>query len=85
MPSRVSTTLERSSLIFQSAVRSQEKPDIFREKRPVSDHGVATFYRVTTKFLLTFLCVPMTLSLRSQCVHSAFTALHCADGVLKAQ
>ena len=31
-PSRASTAMARSCLIFQSAVRSQENPDIFSEK-----------------------------------------------------
>ena len=35
-PSHVSTALACSCLIFQSALRLQENPDIFHEKGPVT-------------------------------------------------
>ena len=41
-PSRVSNAMARSCLVFRSAMRSQENPDIFREKGSDSDQGVAT-------------------------------------------
>ena len=94
-PSRVSTALVRSSLILRSAMRSQENPDIFREKEPVTASwqrprrcygaGMA-FYRFLTEFLLEIICALTTLSLRFHGAHNACSALsrhsHCADGVL---
>ena len=95
-PSRVSTALVRSCLILRSAVRSQENPDIFREKGPVTAswqrprrcYGARmAFYRVLTEFLLAIICALTTLSLRFHGAHNACTALsrrsHCAGGVLK--
>ena len=82
-PSRVFTALVRSCLILRSAVRSQENPDIFREKRPVTAswqrpmrcYGAGmTFYRVLTEFLLAIICALTTLSRRSKCMHCTFTA-----------
>ena len=95
-PSRVSTALVRSCLILRSAVRSQENPDIFREKGPITAswrrlrrcYGARiAFYRVLTEFLLAIICPLTTLLLRFHNAHNVCTALsrrsHCADGVLK--
>ena len=94
-PSRVSTALVWSCLVLQSAVRSQENPDIFHEKGPVTAswqrprhcYGARmAFYRFLT-FLLAFICTLMTLSLHFHGAHHACTALsrrsHCAEGMLK--
>ena len=95
-PSRVSTALARSCLIFRSALRSQENPDIFREKglsrRPDRNQGVATeFAWRSVAFLWSScwrVCALTTLSLRFHGAHNACTALsrrsHCAVGEVKA-
>ena len=77
-------------------MRSQESPDIFREKGPVTTswqrprrcYGARmAFYRVFTEFLPAIIVALTTRSLRFHGAHSACTALsrrsHCADGVLK--
>ena len=82
-PSGVSTALARSSLIFRNAVRSQEIPDVFLEKAPVTASSqrpkrcygaLVAFHRVPTEFLLAILCALTTLSRRSHCMHCAVTA-----------
>ena len=64
-PSGVSTALAGSSLIFRNAVRSQDIPDVFLEKAPVTASSqrprrfygaLVAFYRVPTEFLLGILC-----------------------------
>ena len=72
-------------------MRSQEIPDVFLEKAPVTASSqrprrcygaLVAFYRIPTEFLLTILCALTTLSLRFHGVHIACTALsrgsHCA-------
>lgn len=70
-----------TSLIFQSAARSKEKFDIFREdgnatassQRLRRCYGVPmAIYRVPMKFLLTIVCASMALSLHG--AHNALTA-----------
>ena len=65
-------------------MRSQENPDIFREKRPATGspkqqprhcYGARmAFYRIPTEFLSVILCALTTLS---QCMHCAFTVSLC--------
>ena len=89
--SRVSTALAWGCLIFQSAVRSQENPDIFQGKR--SSHIVLT---VTMALLWSDhdilsrtygVLVGAGFSRRFHCAHNDCTALSlcllCSDGVLK--
>ena len=95
-PGGVSTALQRSCLIFQSTVRTQENHDIFREKlsvttslqRPRHCHGLLmAFHHVPTVFIVEILCAHTVLSLCVHGAHSACAALswrcHCA--VLKTQ
>ena len=71
-------------------MRTQENPDSFLEKRPVTAslqrprrcYGApVAFYRVPTEFLLAIQCALTTLSLRFHGAHIACTALlrrsHC--------
>ena len=77
-------------------MRSQENPDIFLERGPVTaswqrprrcNGARMAFYRVLTEFLLEIICALTTLSLHFHGAHNACTALsqcsHCADGVMK--
>ena len=85
-PSGVSTALAGSSLIFRNTVRSQEIPDVFLKKAPVtaSSHrprscygALVAFYRVPTEFFLAILCALTTLSPRfhgAHCLHCTVTA-----------
>ena len=82
-PSGVSTASAQSSLIFRNALRSEEIPDVFLEKAPVTASSLrprrcygalVAFYRVPTEFLLAIQCALTTLSRRSHCVHFAVTA-----------
>ena len=95
-PSHVSTALAQSCLIFQSAARSQENPDIFREKGPVTAslqqpwrfyEARMAFYHVPTEFFLAILCALTTPSRHFHGAHNASTVLsrcvHCADGMFK--
>ena len=65
-------------------MRSQEIPDVFLEKAPVTASSqrprhcygaLVAFYRIPTEFLLAILCVLTKLSRRSHCLHCAVTAL----------
>ena len=90
-PSRVSTTLALSCLIFQGAVRSQENPDIVREKglslRSYSKYGIATELAWHSfPFLQSSCCRFAVLSRRRfHGAHNVCTVLswpsHCADVV----
>ena len=79
-PGGVSTALPRSCLIFQSAVRTQENHDIFREKlsvtaslQPRSSHGVLSrsYGGDSLRSHGAFTARPW----RSKRMHRAFTAL----------
>ena len=82
-PSGVSTALARSSLIFRNAVRSQEIPDVFLEKAPVtaSSQRPRRCYRALVAFVfLRSSCWRFyVLSRRFHCIFTALTlrALRC--------
>ena len=95
-PSRVSSALARSCLILRSDVRSQEIPDIFREKMACQGVVTATkaLLRSSHEILSCTYGVLVGDSLRSYFIslrfpgaHNACIALlrrsHCAGGVLK--
>ena len=84
-PSRVSTVLARSCLIFQSDISSKKGPVAASLQRPSHCYGSIA----STEFLLAIHCDLTTRSLRFHGTHNACTVLswrsHCADGVLKTQ